>query len=66
MTKTNQTAYVAYLLRLWRDRGLRRNRWRASLENAETHDVRGFGNLEAVMAYLEEVMAEDENAAQGR
>ena len=60
MMTGNQSAYLAYLLRLWRDRGLRRDKWRASLEDAETHDVRGFGDLEAVVAYLKEVMAQAE------
>jgi hypothetical protein len=51
--------YLSYLLRLWRsreDRGSGRESaariWRASLENAQTGDRAGFGNLEELFAHL--------------
>ncbi len=46
--------YRAYLLRLWQvvnDEG--RLHWRASLEDPHTGERRGFGSLEALVAFLE-------------
>jgi hypothetical protein len=50
--------YRAYMLRIWRERGLWRSRWRASLEDARTHEVHGFRNLEALVVFLREVIGE--------
>ena len=50
-----RTDYRAYMLRMWRVRGLSGVIWRASLEDAETHEVRGFRDLQALLTFLGEV-----------
>lgn len=47
--------YVAYLLRLWRAREVR-DTWRISLEEAQTHELHGFANLEEVFAFLQQAV----------
>ena len=54
--RTKRADYVAYMLRLWRSRGLWGITWRASLEDAETRDVHGFRSLEALVAFLQEMI----------
>jgi hypothetical protein len=49
--------YRAYMLRLWRVQEGPRYTWRASLEEVLTHNVQGFANLEALIRYLQEVIA---------
>lgn len=44
--------YQAYLLRLWRVVEARET-WRVSLEDAHTHELRGFGSLEELFRFLE-------------
>jgi hypothetical protein len=53
-----RTDYRAYMLRMWRARGLCGGTWRASLEDAETHEVRGFRDLQALLTFLWEVTRE--------
>jgi hypothetical protein len=53
--RAKQAGHVAYLLRLWRAHGLQGETWRASLEDAATHEIRGFRSLEALMMFLKEV-----------
>jgi len=53
-----RTDYRAYMLRMWRARGLWGGTWRASLEDAETHEVRGFRDLQALVTFLWEVTRE--------
>ncbi|TFG72893.1 MAG: hypothetical protein E4H27_01760 [Anaerolineales bacterium] len=43
--------YNSYLLRVWRAREIR-DTWRVSLENAQTHQLRGFASLEEVFEFL--------------
>lgn len=53
-------AYLAYLLRLWRVRETR-DKWHVSLEDARTRELRGFASLEEVLAFLQkEVAGKDE------
>lgn len=49
--------YEAYLLRVWRAKTLFGETWRASLEDAETHEVRGFRDLEGIVTFLKTVIA---------
>lgn len=49
MTK-EQSAYRAYLLRLWQTK----SGWRASLEHPHTGERLGFANLEQLFAFLKE------------
>jgi hypothetical protein len=51
--------YVAYLLRLWREKGGELTQWRASLQNPHTGEKVGFANLEAFFAYLRKKVAEE-------
>jgi hypothetical protein len=51
MAKRDQD-YLSYLLRLWRVKD--RNRWRASLERADTHERRSFANLGDLFEFLGE------------
>ncbi len=55
-----RTDYRAYMLRMWRTRGLWGGTWRASLEDAETHEIRGFRDLQALLTFLGEVTSEAE------
>ena len=43
--------YTSYLLRVWRAREIK-DTWRVSLENAQTHELRGFASLEEVFDFL--------------
>ena len=45
-------AYLAYLLRLWRVRETQ-EKWRVSLEDARTRELRGFASLEEALAFLQ-------------
>ena len=55
----NKPAYKAYLLRLWEeddhengDDKMSASEWRASLEDAFTHERHGFEGLEALFDFL--------------
>jgi hypothetical protein len=43
---------TAYILRLWCD-SEHEEQWRASLENLRTRDVKAFGDLSKLAAFLE-------------
>lgn len=59
-------SYTAYLLRVWHVRELR-DAWRASLENAQTHELRGFASLEEVFEFLsQEVVRQRESEVDGK
>jgi hypothetical protein len=45
--------YFSYLLRMWRTG--EHSAWRASLEDPQTGERRGFGSLEALLSYLVEI-----------
>ena len=51
MSEKRQT-YLSYLLRLWRADGEEGATWRASLENPQTGERRGFAGLDAMVAFL--------------
>jgi hypothetical protein len=47
-----QQEYLAYMLRLWSVRNNGKTLWRASLENAQTGERRGFAGLNDLFEYL--------------
>ena len=51
-----QSDYMAYLLRLWRDRD--GAPWRASLENTSTGESKPFAEIRMLTAYLEYLTGE--------
>ena len=58
--------YHSFLLRLWRVRRNGEPKERASLENVENGEKRGFISLEDLLAYLAEITsAWDETSAEG-
>lgn len=46
--------YMAYLLRLWRVRDVGVSQWRASLEDAETGERRGFADIDRLCEFLQQ------------
>ncbi len=44
--------YVAYLLRLWREKGGESSRWRASLQDPHSGERVGFASIEELFLYL--------------
>jgi hypothetical protein len=44
--------YVAYLLRLWREKGGESTRWRASLQDPRSGERVGFANPEELFEFL--------------
>jgi hypothetical protein len=44
--------YVAYLLRLWREKGGELGWWRASLQDPHSGERVGFASLEELFVYL--------------
>ena len=49
---SEQTGYRSYLLRLWRIGTADVPSWRASLEDARTHQPQNFASLEQLYAFL--------------
>jgi hypothetical protein len=47
--------YLSYLLRLWLIENKGQLAWRASLEDARTDERRGFGSIDALLAFLREL-----------
>ena len=48
--------YFSYLLRLWRTG--KESAWKASLEDPQTGERRGFGSLEALVHFLQQQLSE--------
>lgn len=48
-----QRAHLTYLLRLWQADSAKGLVWRASLENPHTGERHGFGDLDALLTFLE-------------
>ncbi|MFN8457939.1 MAG: hypothetical protein U0401_25360 [Anaerolineae bacterium] len=64
MTFNKPPRYLGYLLRCWQERGQHVNSWavwRFSLEDPHTGRRRGFANLEALIAFLQAELTDDEN-----
>ena len=51
--KKEETHYLSYLLRLWRDSDIE-NVWRASVESARTGERQGFAGLDDLFGFLRE------------
>jgi hypothetical protein len=51
---TEPRHYLAYTLRLWQTGDEGDSTWQAFLESPHTGERRGFANLEALVAFLEE------------
>ena len=49
-----QTASLSYLLRLWPAGAAHQQVWRASLEDVQSGERRGFANLEQLFVFLME------------
>jgi len=55
MEASEEATYQVFLLRVWRERPASPGRpavWRFSLEDVRTRERRGFGDLEALVAFL--------------
>jgi hypothetical protein len=52
--------YIAYLLRLWRERNAGVDVWRASLEDPHTGQRQGFADLDRLLSFLKEQTARGE------
>lgn len=48
-----QREYLAYMLRIWSVRDNGKILWRASVENAQTGERRGFASLSDLFEYLQ-------------
>jgi hypothetical protein len=51
---TKPRAYLSYLVRLWRSDDA--SPWRASLEDARTHERHAFSEADQLLAFLQEQM----------
>ena len=56
-----ETAYLAFLLRLWRERGS--FAWRASLENPHTGARASFAELPSLVGYLQDLTSDSGDPA---
>jgi hypothetical protein len=55
------TDYYSFLLRLWRVKEYGGQGWRASLENLESGEKRGFACLEELLIYLSQAAAQEDH-----
>ena len=55
MGVTKQVNYCSFLLRMWWAKEEGSQEWRASLENVESGEKRGFTSLEEMLAYLSKI-----------
>jgi hypothetical protein len=49
---SEERRYISYLLRLWQTTSGDETAWRASLEDSETGERKGFADLDALLAFL--------------
>ena len=52
MNRQKPDEYRSYLLRIWKERHPSGCLWRASLESAQTAELRNFSDLEALFEFL--------------
>jgi hypothetical protein len=52
--KQRERRYISYLLRLWQTRDEARSIWRASLEDPQSGERRGFADLEQLCVFLKQ------------
>ena len=66
MDKKKQAGYYSFLLRLWQVKEDGGQEWRATLENVESGEKRGFTSVEELLAYLSQVTSKmDETSGEG-
>lgn len=53
MRSNQHQRHQSFLLRLWRTSSVHSSEWCMSLEDAQTHERHGFGQLEELAAFLE-------------
>jgi hypothetical protein len=61
-----QPRYAAYMLRLWQVGNNDRPAWRAALESPHTGELHVFTDLEALIAFLQEITQETPEMAASR
>ncbi len=67
--KERQPRYQSYMLRMWEERSESHQHcavWRFQVEDPHTGRRHGFVDLAALLAYLEAVVARDNEAGAGR
>ena len=52
MKRQESDRYRSYLLRVWKECQASESLWRASLESAQTGELRNFTDLEALVEFL--------------
>ncbi len=66
-TGVDGATYYSYLLRMWQVSTDGEHAWRIQLENVQTGDKHGFGSLDELLAYLSQLMSQDDNpSGEGR
>ena len=61
-----QAGYYSFLLRLWQVKENGGQEWRATLENVESGEKRGFTSVEGLLAYLSQVTTKmDKTSGEG-
>ena len=58
-----QAGYHSFLLRLWQVKEDGGQEWRATLENVESGEKRGFTNVEDLLAFLSQVTAKTDGTS---
>ena len=58
--------YLSFLVRLWRTGDEETGVWRASLEDAQTRDCRGFASLDQLFHYLRASIGEQPDPSKDR
>ena len=58
-----QTTALSYLVRLWPTGAAHQQVWRASLEDVQSGERRGFANLEQLFVFLMEQTEQARNAS---
>lgn len=56
-------SYYAYLLRIWSEQQNEQTVWRASLEDAQGGQMRGFGSLRELFKFLEALSSQNQRDA---
>lgn len=51
----NNTAYYAFLLRLWKEKKEGKDAWRVTLEDPHTGEQKGFSELEELFNFLHQM-----------
>jgi len=68
MNEANECSYQSYLLRIWRTGSYGERTWRCMLEDPHTGQRHGFGDMDALRAFLRrqiDVMVDPQTGADG-